>query len=164
MRKVNEAQTPIGAYHRALRSGERADEGFAALTRKVQTGLAVLFGSSVSDALFRDLERAHDNSADARDEFIEALSDKQREIDSLKGRLARAHGALFGAANELHRRYTRARKPVPEAFSDVVEAAGAQWPHLYAPDDDRHVHDFDAGGACRNAACRQVSNEEQEPF
>jgi hypothetical protein len=39
-----------------------------------------------------------------------------------------------------------------------AEAAPGDWPHLYPPDDPRHLHDTDPAGNCKNPACGYLTD------
>lgn len=47
------------------------------------------------------------------------------------------------------------RSPLLELLNwrDSMNPTRQDWPHLFPPDDPRHVHDTDAAGCCRNPEC-----------
>lgn len=63
----------------------------------------------------------------------------------------RAIGTLFG-------------EPVGRALCDLIEAGGDLWAWVYPPEDERHEHDTNSGGTCRNPTCHYHSDYNEDPF
>lgn len=132
--------------------------------RQMAQSLGNLFGDAVYLVLERRLENLTENMGEAFYHYERAINERQNEVDALKRQASQARDALIHCAERLLAKYAKARKPLPEDLLQVVviAACATGWDYLFPPTDERHRHDADSGGACRNPMCKY--NSDNEPF
>jgi hypothetical protein len=146
-----------------------ADKALRQLTDLVNIRLAGLFGDWVFGVLGRPLESANENHGEAVWHYAEALAAADEDVIRARDEAAEVRLALVHCAERLQERWRKSNRPLPDDLAEIVVIAAAKsgWDCLFPPGDERHVHDTDSGGNCRNPACSYNSDaayNERDPF
>ena len=173
MSRHDTASAEISAHATMLQQRTVARTSFSEL-RSDLFAVGRLYGTALQHELCARIEVGQDRYEDALHTATQAIDDAmgqtataERRGMTLAARISELHSVVIDAALEVQRRYAVARNEVPAELVPLVDAGGAIWPFVYPPNDERHEHDTNSGGACRNPTCGYHSDNAdpgEEPF
>lgn len=152
---------------RGRRYAESAEEAYQRLAKLVNQ-FADLFGDRARGIFIYPLEQVQENQGEAFYAYAEALTERDETTAKAVDGDQTATLALIHCAERLQDRWRKSNRPLPDDLAEIVVIAASKsgWDYLFPPGDERHVHDTDSGGNCRNPACSYNSDlaNEMEPF
>lgn len=167
MRALDPVNTSTPETHAAAaeRHEARAMEAERRLSNLVHHHVAGLLGPAVAGALARPLEEVTENYGEALYHRGRAADAMEMELQARNSQVGEYRQALVHCAERILARYHKVRRPVPDDLEQIVAIAAVAtgWDYLWPPADERHRHDTDSGGACRNPMCKYLSDN-VEPF